>query len=420
MWAGVGMRICGLTCGNGWFRGDGACHYAPAGSWSGACWRGLDDLLRAGDAEAGEDAALGGGEVGGLPEGAGGAGEGAEGELAELVGDLVPGGAGGGLGDPDEEQGEPAEDDVGADPLFQPVVDRPQVDDLLHVSPAALDFEELPVAGGDVGGGEPGVGGAEQVLAVEVLLCPDGPGVDAEQPAGGDAQVAVQPRFRRDDAAQLGPFRGGERVGAVGLLPEPGQQPGADGGVALGSCGVVADHEPLVLGDPDFLDPQGPGDFLVAALPGQRGGGLGGAGAELLADDVMVVAAAQVAAVGLRGEAPVGDPHDLRERPVPHVVLDLADQLGVSGVPGPGPDPDRDPAAGDGHADHDLGQVVAVVLGVAEHAEPARLRAVLAGRALVPAALAPVLAAGDGIAVLVPRHWLVLGVQLEVGAGGVE
>ena len=26
MWVGPGMRICGLTCWNGWFRGDGACH----------------------------------------------------------------------------------------------------------------------------------------------------------------------------------------------------------------------------------------------------------------------------------------------------------------------------------------------------------------------------------------------------------
>jgi hypothetical protein len=53
----------------------------------------------------------------------------------------------------------------------------------------------------------------------------------------------------------------------------------------------VADDEPLILGDLDFLDPQVPGHFLIAALPGQRGGGLGGAGAELLADDVVVAAA---------------------------------------------------------------------------------------------------------------------------------
>ena len=55
------------------------------------------------------------GRVGGLPEGAGRAGPG-DGVLAlELGADAVPGLAGGVLGDADEEEGEPAEDDVGAD-----------------------------------------------------------------------------------------------------------------------------------------------------------------------------------------------------------------------------------------------------------------------------------------------------------------
>src|SRR5260370_34843883 len=97
-----------------------------------------------------------------------------------------------------------------------------------------------------------------------------------------------------------------------------------------------------------------------------------------------MVAAAQVAAVGVRGEPAVGDPDDLRERPVTHVVLDLADQLGAGGVPGPAPDPDRDPAAGDGHPDHELGQVVSLLLANAAHEDPALRRAVLACAALVP------------------------------------
>ena len=37
---------------------------------------------------------------------------------------------------------------------------------------------------------------------------------------------------------------------------EPVDQVGADGGVAVGGVGVVADHEPLVLADLDLLDPQ--------------------------------------------------------------------------------------------------------------------------------------------------------------------
>jgi len=60
--------------------------------WSGRCGGcGLDDLLRVRDLELGEQVALGLGELGGLPERAGGAGEGAQGEQVHLVGDRVPG-----------------------------------------------------------------------------------------------------------------------------------------------------------------------------------------------------------------------------------------------------------------------------------------------------------------------------------------
>ena len=85
--------------------------------------------------------------LGGLPEGAGRAGEGAEGEQVELVGDLGPGGAGGGLSDADQQQGEPAQDDVGADALLLAMVDRAQVDDLLEVAPAALTMRPSLAAG---------------------------------------------------------------------------------------------------------------------------------------------------------------------------------------------------------------------------------------------------------------------------------
>ncbi len=44
----------------------------------------------------------------------------------ELVADPCPGASGGVLGDAHQEEGEPAEDDVGADALFEPVVDGPQ------------------------------------------------------------------------------------------------------------------------------------------------------------------------------------------------------------------------------------------------------------------------------------------------------
>ena len=70
--------------------------------------------------------------------------------------------------------------------------------------------------------------------------------------------------------------------------------------------------------------------------------------------DVVPAAGGQVAAVGCGGEPAVGDPHDPGQGPVPHVVLDLADQRGVAGVAGPAPHPHRDPVPGDRHPDHDL------------------------------------------------------------------
>ena len=138
------------------------------------------------DLELGEQVALGLGELGGLPEGAGRAGEGAEGEQIQLVGDRGPGGAGGRLGDGDTKQqgGQPR--CVRADAFFLAVAGRAQVDDLFQVAPAALDFQELVLAQRDVLGREPGVGGAEQVLAVdEVPLGLHSRRVDAEQAAGG-------------------------------------------------------------------------------------------------------------------------------------------------------------------------------------------------------------------------------------------
>src|SRR6185437_10080220 len=171
---------------------------------------------------------------------------GADLDPVELAAQLGPGGGAGVPGDAGEQQGEPAQDDVGADPLFLAVVDGPQVDDLLEVPPAALDFQQLLVAQGDVLGGHRRVGGAQQVLAVQVLLGLGLRCVDAEQAAGGDAQVPVQARPGGDDAAQFGPLVLTEGVGAVDELLELGDHPGADRGVPLGSLGIVADDEPLV------------------------------------------------------------------------------------------------------------------------------------------------------------------------------
>src|SRR6266511_808059 len=341
-------------------------------AWSGAWgWRGeLPDARGLGQLELGQDGALGAGELGALAEGPGGAGEGAELDAFQLLAEAWSGVAAGGLDGAGQQQRQQAQDDVGADALLLAVVDRAQVDHLLHVAPAAFDLQQLLVAKRDLLGRQVRVRAAQQVLAVEVGLGLDGPLVGAQQPAGRDAQVAVEPRLGGQYSAQLGPLGRAELVGAGDRLGELGQQPGADGGVAVGLLGVVADDEPVVLGDADLLDPQVVGHLLVAALAFEGGGRLGGARPQSLADDVVVVAAPEESAVLRRGEAAVGHPDDPGQGPVPQVGLDLADQGLVAGVARPAPHPHWDAGAGDRHADHDLRQVVAVVLGVAVAANP--------------------------------------------------
>jgi hypothetical protein len=124
--------------------------------------------------------------------------------------------------------------------------------------------------------------------------------------------------------------------------------------------------------------------------------------------------AGQVAAVGGGGEAAVGDPDHPGQGPVPQGGFDLADECGVDGVARPAPHPHRDPVAGDGHADHYLGQVVAVVLGLAVAAEPRRL-----GRFTARLGLGCDIGVQHPAA-LVAGHRLVLFIQLKVGGGGVE
>src|SRR5215207_4748303 len=79
----------------------------------------LDDLLGRVEGEGGEQVTLALGEFGGLAERAGGSGEGDDVEPVEFGTDGGPGAPGGGLRDAHEEQGEPAQQDVGADAVFE-------------------------------------------------------------------------------------------------------------------------------------------------------------------------------------------------------------------------------------------------------------------------------------------------------------
>nr|WP_165959715.1 hypothetical protein [Nonomuraea longispora] len=78
----------------------------------------------------------------------------------------------------------------------------------------------------------------------------------------------------------------------------------------------------------------------------------------------------------------------------------------VGGVAGPGPAADRDTVPRDGHADHNLREIVARILGLAIGPEPGFVAGVLP----VGGLLAPLVAADRPVGLP----------ELEVGAGGVE
>src|SRR5260370_34597383 len=112
--------------------------------WSGRCGGGGDDQRGFGQVQGLEDELVAGGELGEVGEGAVVAGEGAQVDALQLGAQVVPGLAGGGLGDADQQQGQPAQGDVGAAPVIAVGGDGPQDDDLLHVAAAAVGFQPLP------------------------------------------------------------------------------------------------------------------------------------------------------------------------------------------------------------------------------------------------------------------------------------
>src|SRR5882757_5343992 len=125
-------------------------------------------------------------------------------QALELAPEVGPGVVAGGLDNADQQQSEPAQQHVGAYPVLQTVVDGPQIDDRLHVPPAPFHLKKLLVSQGDVLSAQLRVGGAQEVLAVQVLLGAGGGAVDPQQAAGSDAQIAVQAGLGGQLAAQFG------------------------------------------------------------------------------------------------------------------------------------------------------------------------------------------------------------------------
>ncbi len=127
------------------------------------------------DVDGGEDLTLLVAERGGLLDRAGRTAEGDELEALQLPCDLPPATGALALADADQEQGEPADQHVGADTVLEAVEDGSQGERPLEVAERALGLDQVLVAESDVFGGEIGVGGGEQVLPVQALLGGDLP-----------------------------------------------------------------------------------------------------------------------------------------------------------------------------------------------------------------------------------------------------
>jgi len=117
---------------------------------------------------------------------------------------------------------------------------RAQPERAFEVAPAAFDGEQLLVGGGEIVGGERGVGGTQQPLTVQVRLAFDRGLVDPEQPGRGAPQVAAQPRLGLEAADEFVAAPRGPAIGAGDELGEVRDEVGADLPVALGLFGVVA------------------------------------------------------------------------------------------------------------------------------------------------------------------------------------
>src|SRR5665811_2265929 len=141
----------------------GSCYYTiPGCGWLFSAGGGgeVEESRRLGHVERGQDLLLTGSEHGALRDVAFAGGEGDQVETVEFVADVAPGVAGGVLHDSDQQQGQPAQLDVGADPVLAIMEHGAQAEGAFHVTPASLDGEQLFVGRRQVLGREGEVGGS--------------------------------------------------------------------------------------------------------------------------------------------------------------------------------------------------------------------------------------------------------------------
>lgn len=203
---------------------------------------------RFGQVEGGEDGLVAAGQGGTLGDTAVCGGQGDQVHAVEFVAQVAPGITGAGFGDPDEQQCQPTQLDVSTDAVLAVVIDRAQPERALGVTPTALDGEQLLVGGGQVLGGQRRVGGAQQPRAVVVGFAVRGGAVDAQQPSLGAPQQPAQPGLGLQRADQLVATAVGPGIGPGDQAGQVLDEAAADGGVAGGRVGVVAEDEPFGAG----------------------------------------------------------------------------------------------------------------------------------------------------------------------------
>ena len=189
----------------------------------------FDDLLRRIQPEGGQDVALRLGRLGDLPEGPCGPGVGDRVQPLQLGADPLPGPGvpGSGLGDADQQQGQPAQQDVGADPVLAPVIDRPQVEDLTSCPASRAQGASRNACIGDHASGNVPVIGIDGLLALSVTVRRLRAG--GGEPGEDGAECAQEPPCpRKPGSAGSGPGVGGA----------PGGEPGGGGVPGGGAAGA--------------------------------------------------------------------------------------------------------------------------------------------------------------------------------------
>jgi len=281
--------------------------------------------------------------------------------------DAVPGFPRLPLRDPDQQQRQIAEKNVGPDPLLLAVIERSQVERRLQRSERPFHLRKLLVAERHVFGRKRIVGGREQVFAVQRLFLLNLGQVDPQLAGFRLPNESPHRAMRQEGADRL--FVGLPRgiAQAFDRLLDLLKRFIARGLVLPGLFGIENQNEPSAAfprADDDLLDLQVLPDFPEPPL--ERQGFLVNRLAipQFLAQNVMAAGPLKDHAVFLARQAPVQDPDAATEPPTPKIGLDHLHRGHVLSVAGQDPTSYRKPLFGHGQPDHHLRSIRSTVLAV--------------------------------------------------------